>query len=671
VYARWGGLVLDVKGDFIDFVLYCFKLTGRPLEDLVIIDPLVDLVRYNPLDPSDRLTFGERGAAKLAAVAKLLGGKAAANEKYWDETSKSVIASVLRTLQVLRDTSTISLADVGRYARDDMMIQALVGETQERLARDRYRLTEEEYFGYLDSLEKLRIEWLGLSDNTKSILKTTISQMLGSIVSSAVLQRVFCRESAFSFKQVITEGKVVLFRGGALDPSTQKLITVCLKSDFQMWSKRRNGSEKANWGLDREGADRTILFVCDEYQEFVTGGAGGDEEFYGVSRSCKVCAIVATQHVTSLSNVLGGEDQTSTLMNNLCTKVFLNSPDPKTAKLGAHLGAKYEREVLKKSVTGGSVFARAESGGSMSVDKQLVDIFREDQFSNLYTIDMEKSAVPPWYSEAIVYHYNSFEKGPTKMFTTRLWHCYAPRDYMTELSMAYNVLLHDRNAQRRITVAYLGAQVYAQQLREDKVKEFADNMKQAEQALAESSGLVKTPEELEDPPVYMEQLKAEASKLEAEMEGASPEVRNTMALRLGQLQYAINALRLRGLIVKDSGEVLDGLDSGVFANPVYKDEDIDPDAVISEESRLRLMERLRSAQKNLEEYADLPPGDEYSDDDDDEFSDDKSSGDDIPADDGIPEEDEYSGGDSHDDPDPFGDNWADEGGMVSGPTHLN
>ncbi|OAM91519.1 hypothetical protein OH491_23690 [Termitidicoccus mucosus] len=558
VTARFGGLILDVKGDFIDFVIYCFRLTGRPLTDLVIIDPDIDLIRYNPLDGADRMRFADEGAEKLVTIMRLISANKGGGSKdpYWDNTSKSVIAAVLRTLQVLRETGSISLADVGRYARDDDMMEALIREATERLARDRYRLSEEEYYGYLDSVTKLRTEWVKLSDNTKSILKTTISEMLGPIVASATLQKVFCRDTNFSFRQSVTEGKVVLFRGGSLPKSTNRLLAACLKLDFQAWARRRNGGTMALYGLDKEGRDRTILYVNDEYQEMVTTGQGGDEEFFGVSRSCKVCAIMATQHVSSLYNAVGGpESQTHTLIHNLCTKVFLNSPDSKTGELGEYLGGKFLEEELRETVDRGDNILPVRgdpAGNSVAVEKKLQDSFRKDRFANLLTMDLEKSKDGPWYSEAFVYHYNSVTKGASKMFFTRLAHCYAPRNYMAELSHAYTMLLRDRNAQRQVMTSMLGLQAHAAVLRERKMLEYAEARAVAEHDLIERACPVEYRSREESSSELFARYNQEVEKAKEEMKTASPEQKKALELYRDRMFAQACKYKVDQLIVTSS-----------------------------------------------------------------------------------------------------------------------
>jgi hypothetical protein len=199
-----------------------------------------------------------------------------------------------------------------------------------------------------------------------------------------------------------------------------------------------------------------------------------------------VCCIAATQHVSSLYNALGNENQTTTLMNNLCTKVFMNTPDPKTGELGEHLGGKFEMEKLETSVDTSSVLSKSTGGsGSTQVRREMRENFRKDRFANLVTMDMEKSADGPWYSEAFVYHYNNFEPGPTKMFEARLMHCYPPRGYMARASLAYDVILRDRNAQRAIMGAQLGLQAHADFLRGRAGAEFNGNRAKADASLLE------------------------------------------------------------------------------------------------------------------------------------------------------------------------------------------
>lgn len=471
--AALGALILDVKGDFIDFVIYCLRLVGRPLSDLVIVDPDLDLFRYNPLDPEEE-NFAEMAAEKLASVQKLMSGDGGGDNKYWDDTSKMVVELILKVLTVVKDKRKIGLDDVARYSQDDAKVEMLIEDARAKLETSKADIPEEQYYQFLSAVDSLENQWVGLAENTKSILKTTIANLLGPLARSPQLQKCFCRDTNFGFKDVVNKGKIVLFRARTLDASTKKMIAVCLKKDFQTWVRRREGSTASAYGLNTE---RTCVFVCDEYQEFVTCGGEGDEAFFGLSRSAKCCGILATQQFNSLLTSIGKEDQVETLLANICTKVFLRTTDKKTMEYGELLSGYIKREKVSTNVSraNSNKFLANDQGGkdsSFNVSEDWEPKFRKEEFSNLMTVDMEKTKGPMkrnsktkkmeidipnvkgvWYSEAIVYHYNEYRalySDPTRSRKTRLWHFYGPRKEMALTSAALDTLLYDRNAQRQI-----------------------------------------------------------------------------------------------------------------------------------------------------------------------------------------------------------------------------
>jgi hypothetical protein len=456
-YAKCGALILDEKGDFIDSTITEMLLAGRSLQDLVIIDPDLDLYRYNPLDPNQT---ADENAAKLAKVQKILGTTSGGDNAYWDQTSQMTIKYFLQLLEVYKPKHKIGLDDIARFMRDDSLATVLCdkveGIIEEKKANN--EISEEAYGSYTDAVSSTRNAWIKLNPNTKSTLKTTITNMLGPIASTPRLQKVFCRDTNFSFKDLPNKGKVVLFRGSGIDKSTARLICVCLKIDFQTWQKRRNGSAATAFGLN---TSRTVMFMCDEYQEFVTCGGEGDETFYGVSRSTRTAPVVATQSYNSLETAIKNKEQTKTLRQNIATWVFFRSTDQETCELGKFLAGQSKKEDFSTSQDTTGLLETASNlaggtggkGSSISISKKLEENFRTDDFSRLITMTMEKSKTGPWYSEAIVYHYHDIdEEAESRCYKTRLPHLYY--DNKLRKQAALNVkhldhILYDRTWQRK------------------------------------------------------------------------------------------------------------------------------------------------------------------------------------------------------------------------------
>jgi len=456
-FAKCGALILDEKGDFIDSTITEMILANRSLQDLVIIDPDLDLYRYNPLDPNQS---ADENAAKLAKVQKILGTSSGGDNAYWDQTSQSTIKFFLQLLEVYKPKNKIGLDDVARFMRDDDMATVLCDKVEEILEEKKKNneISEEAYGSYTDAVSNTRNAWIQLNPNTKSTLKTTITNMLGPIASNPRLQKVFCRDTNFSFRDLPNKGKVVLFRGSGIDKSTARLICVCLKIDFQTWQKRRNGSAASAYGLN---TTRTVLFICDEYQEFVTCGGEGDETFYGVSRSTRTAPIVATQSYNSLETAIKNKEQTKTLRQNIATWVFFRSTDQDTCDLGKFLAGQSKKEDFSSSQDTTGFMETASNltgsgggkGSSINISKKLEENFRSDDFSRLVTMTMEKSKSGPWYSEAIVYHYHDIDdSAESRCYKTRLTHLYYPDKL--RIQSALNVkhldhILYDRSWQRK------------------------------------------------------------------------------------------------------------------------------------------------------------------------------------------------------------------------------
>ncbi len=460
--ARFGGLLLDVKGNFTDLVIYLMLVCGRPLSDLVLLDPDLDMYRYNPLDPEDT-RFAERAANKLVRLNKLQGNESKGENVYWDLTSQNVVRTILKVLSIVKPRSRIGLDDVWRFTRDDDRVAVLMRDAKRHLeSRKRNgQITADSYTEYTDAVSELQTNWHKLTPHTKGILKTTITNLIGTVAVDPKLQRVFCRDTNFSMKDTINAGKVVVFRGRSLDPRTARTVAVCLKLDFQEWAKRRTGSTAADFGLN---TSRSLVFMADEFQEVVTCGGEGDESFFQLARESKVISIVATQNRSSLAVAIKDEEQLKALLGSLTTKAFLKLSDKDTQELGAFYSGETLIERAEGQVSTGSVIGAMAGGYNSSQQSPHLNVrhhwekvYRPEDFGRLVTISRDKAPPPgPYYSEAIIYNYS--ETDPSlKSFCrkTKLYHLYPDQKEMTSVSLHFDDLLYARNSQARCMRMFL------------------------------------------------------------------------------------------------------------------------------------------------------------------------------------------------------------------------
>ena len=85
---------------------------------------------------------------------------------------------------------------------------------------------------------------------------------------------------------------------------------------------------------------RPAVFICDEYQAFVTCGEddpSGDEKAFALTRQSKCVPIVATQSIASLKSVLGDGESWRALLQTLRSRIFLSLADDFSQKTASEL----------------------------------------------------------------------------------------------------------------------------------------------------------------------------------------------------------------------------------------------------------------------------------------------------------------------------------------------
>ena len=121
---------------------------------------------------------------------------------------------------------------------------------------------------------------------------------------------------------------------------------------------------------------RPALFLCDEYQSFVTVGEddpAGDEKMFALTRQSRLIPIVATQSISSLRAVLGQSEAWRALLQTLRTRIFLSLADDSSAQIASTLCGQVARMKASYTVSEqtapatASLLSGAAGGGTGSV----------------------------------------------------------------------------------------------------------------------------------------------------------------------------------------------------------------------------------------------------------------------------------------------------------------
>ena len=174
-------------------------------------------------------------------------------------------------------------------------------------------------------------------------------------------------------EELIESGKVIsLNMPAGTNARLARTVGVMLKQAWLQALLRR----PAEMTRRPEKRWRPAVFLCDEYQRFVTVGeddAGGDEQMFALTRQSRVIPIVATQSISSLRAALPSGEAWRALIQALRTRIFLALGDDSSAQIASTLCGQVSK--VKASWTVSEQTARASAsllsgsagGGSGSV----------------------------------------------------------------------------------------------------------------------------------------------------------------------------------------------------------------------------------------------------------------------------------------------------------------
>jgi TraM recognition site of TraD and TraG len=395
-----GGLVLEVKGDFCHQVKAILARHGRA-EDYVEIS-LESAYRYNPLNNGQdayalaysiasllnnlfgkgKEPFWQQAYTNLVKFIILLHKVAYDYVTLFDVYECAISPDVLenkihdaeRRLEE-RYFLLVSPADALSHATDikpfDFAFDEQTGmyRAKETPGVRRYLETRTIAFECLseagfDRIDPERQEqlqavkrwfyndWRRIEPKLRTSIIEGISVFLSLFDDNPAVKRTFCpppecydpkanADHQFgaplpSFSWLIENGKVCALNFPvSLNPGLARALGVMMKLDFQRAVVDRIPEIEAH--PDRHF--RQTLFLCDEYQHFVTVGENepiGDEKFFSLSRQPRCIPIVATQSISSIRSSVQGEAW-RTLLQTFRTKIFLSLSDDFSAKTASEL----------------------------------------------------------------------------------------------------------------------------------------------------------------------------------------------------------------------------------------------------------------------------------------------------------------------------------------------
>lgn len=408
---KLGLLILDVKGNYHKQVeKYCNEYDRK--NDLTVLS-LDGNIRYNPLDKPN--LKAHILANRLKTILTLFSSKN--GEQYWLDKVEQILTECIKLCR-LYNHGYVTFLELHKLITIPNYYSSKISTLRNEFLAG--KLSKEDCFNLLSSIEFFEKEFLKLDSRTMAILKSEITRITGCFVSDYQVQKVFCpskNEINFKgFRTLISKGKILVLNMNLAEfKNLSKIIAAYLKLDFQ--------TEVMSRLSHHNNPLRSVAFISDEFHEYITST---DADFFAQSREAKCINIIATQSYTSLLNTLDNQNTTKAIIQNLVNKLWFRTDDIFTIEdaqkqLGKEEKTKYSKTISENAkTTSFNIFTKkfnsldsnlSESINSYSQFDYVFDtnFFTQklETFSCLAFLSTGNSIIPPQKIQMIPYFKNN------------------------------------------------------------------------------------------------------------------------------------------------------------------------------------------------------------------------------------------------------------------------
>jgi hypothetical protein len=332
---KMGGLIIDAKGNYADFVRDQCARAGR-LSDYYEVS-LDSGVKWNIVGRPD-LNAAALGGHIADMIENVQGTSLA--DPFWHQEAKDLASQVIRVLR-LAEGREPTMASLYRAATSYEAFEAYVHLAEKRVQSG----------PQMDELNSIKFWLEAKAAKLDAKLRASIAAGLNGVCSlfdDPAIRDVFAPEPVLEnfkgFDRLIEEGQIVALRVPKSQLKTVSTI-VGTMTKLNFFDAVLNRLARAEHGSGDVG--RGVFFVADEYDGYTT--QPGDGDFFSKCREAKCCAVIATQTYESFVAKLKNEHVAAQLLANLRTKIWLCAEDNYTARQAADLCGEIERPKLSRS----------------------------------------------------------------------------------------------------------------------------------------------------------------------------------------------------------------------------------------------------------------------------------------------------------------------------------
>lgn len=307
-----GGLIFNIKGDFDRAVKNAFNANSKEHKLKMIGENGYNVNLIEGLTPEV--------AASFLKSSLMLGGNQHI-DNFWAETAKALCTNTLGILSFFNDSYHIKA--LYEYLFDKSQQELIDRKVEDLLPTLDLKQTQllNSYCNYHKNI------FARFDDKVQAGVLASVAQILSPFLHPE-FSNMFCRHSDISMADVVNSTvflvNLPLSRWGLGGKVAYNLIKLRF---FNVMQERVN---QPQWNQNCP-----VFFMCDEYQEIVSGNKDGlsDLNFWDKSRSSKTIGIVSTQSVSSFYAAIGDRDMANALLQNFRQKLCFRTEDQATLDL--------------------------------------------------------------------------------------------------------------------------------------------------------------------------------------------------------------------------------------------------------------------------------------------------------------------------------------------------
>ncbi len=296
-----GGLILDVKGNFVDTVGDIAKRLGRT-QDIYVISKNSQWY-MNLLD--EGISSLEL-ASRLKQVITLLSTNNN-SDSYWLDKVENVLMNMIIVMKYI---DSLNLITLHRMVSEDVFLRQTLDQVKLKL---KTKIPDDKTsFELAGAISFVENEFLKLDSRVNTIIKSEITRLTIPLVTDYDIYNQFCIQGD---KQKITFGGnkiIILSINIGENKALAKIVATFIKLAFQKYI------------LSSISCTNPTFFISDEFQEFCNAD---DAHFLSLSREAKCINIISTQSYSSLKNALKDQNVANVIIQNLVNKIWFRNDD--------------------------------------------------------------------------------------------------------------------------------------------------------------------------------------------------------------------------------------------------------------------------------------------------------------------------------------------------------